>query len=461
MKIGITGIANGGKTVFLTSLIWQLKEYSSADFKLHDKFGSPKFKHLPNNGPIGDRFPFDKYQKKLSQGGEWPEKTTDCHRYTCEIFGKQWKRRGLDKLQLMIGGMFSNTEKLDFFDFAGERIADAAIAAFDDYGEWSDHLLDHYSGHSDYTEATSNYFSAMDELPSNQSDKEDAIDLLIREYKISLGKLIHNYKPLISPSTFLLDTKGNVPDPLSPEELADTRIVGLEKSEQFVPLSAAARETAPDLVAEMRKRFKRYRKDLVLPLFEEIFASQRLVVLVDIPSLLQGGVGRFNDNRQVLLDLFHAVDPDGPLGGLIAKIRSFFGSSLEKVAFVATKADMVAHEDVSSDKLKSLLEQMTEGTKSILPDVEFECFVCSAIQSSRRGEEADQLIGCPARNADSELEQEFKVSRLPETWPDNWSAGEFRFTELHPKVSKNYLKPPKQEGLNRIFEYLITERSSK
>ena len=33
-KIAITGIANSGKTVFLTSLLWQLHEFEDANFYL-------------------------------------------------------------------------------------------------------------------------------------------------------------------------------------------------------------------------------------------------------------------------------------------------------------------------------------------------------------------------------------------------------------------------------------------
>ena len=70
------------------------------------------------------------------------------------------------------------------------------------------------------------------------------------------------------------------------------------------------REASPELAKTMARNYKQYRKQLALPLFEELAGSQSLIVLVDIPSLLAGGVGRYNDNRQIVLDLIDAVRSD-------------------------------------------------------------------------------------------------------------------------------------------------------
>ena len=72
---------------------------------------------------------------------------------------------------------------------------------------------------------------------------------------------------------------------------------------KFAPLPESVRKANKKLAKEMRQHYQRYRKKLVIPLFREVANSDSLIVLVDIPSLLVGGVERYNDNRQIVLGL--------------------------------------------------------------------------------------------------------------------------------------------------------------
>jgi predicted YcjX-like family ATPase len=444
LRIAVTGLANSGKSAFLTSLIWQIAEFDDADFFFGNRVSLGAFRELRPNGRIGMVFPFDRYRDAMVRSSRWPDKTRDCYRYACEYARSDWQGLPWDRLYRF---RLSSRQHVEFFDFPGERVADAAIAAFEDYAHWSDHILDHMSSHSEYRNATQPYFDRMSKTEIQESE-------ILPAYKEALARLIIGYKPLITPSVFLLDPAGQPAVHSDVKELAASRIVGLTEDAQFAPLSSHARQNRPGLAGVMANRYREYRRNLVLPLFENIGRSNRLVVLVDIPSLLMGGVGRYNDNRQVLLDLFETLRPDSSIGGRLRRLLTFWRSRIKRVAFVATKADLVHPSDVASGRLEALLRQMTGRAKALLDDVEFGWFICSACRSTRPGSSPHSLIGRLAAEGQGVNEAEFKVSPLPESWPDDWSNGEYSFSRVQPVVPKNLQIPPAHIGLDHVYRFL-------
>ncbi|MDA3799400.1 MAG: YcjX family protein [Kiritimatiellae bacterium] len=451
MQIGITGLANGGKTVFLTSLLWHLSELGASDFILDGNVGLTDFRERPFREKGVDLFPFEEYRDALVRGGVWPSKTTDCYKYSCVFVREDWTRIGFRRINRMRKLKLSTHQYFNFFDFGGERIADAAIAGYKEYADWSDHMFRHFRSHADYRQAVGGYLKILEKL---MSIEHNGYDEVVHSYKLTLSALIHGYKPLISPSTFLLDTSGSVAAPASDEALAESRFSGLDKDCQFAPLPSDFRQKYPAVAHKMSKYYQLYRKEVALPLFKEIGKSKRLVVLVDIPSLLAGGVGRYNDNRQIMLDLFDALRKDSYMHKLLHKLLSFWTGDLKKVAFVATKADLVRGDDVQDGRLEGLLRQMTIRAQRMLPDVEFGWFVCSAVVSTRQGKDG-KLIGRTVLNNPEQKEVEFSVPKLPECWPDDWAAGEYPFVSVLPKVAKNLQIPPGHYGMDRLFDFLI------
>lgn len=448
MKISLTGIAGGGKTVFLTALLWHLMEIDSGQlFPVREGFCH--FREGPVRGKGCAPFPLDRHRDALARRGIWPEKTVDCHRYSCEI-----DRGGSPSLLGRLRrGLALSRRKLDFFDFPGERIADGAIASFDDYGHWSDHMLDHFRSHSDYAEALAPYFRLLQELESGDGGPEP-LERIALTYRETLARLIHGYRPLIAPSIFLLDEKGGRAPKVSVDELARTRLCGLEGA-PFAPLPPSVRARLSGAEA-MAAHYGAYRAEMILPLFREIGTSEALIVLVDIPSILAGGVGRYNDNRQIILDLFDVLRPDSSLGARIWRLLTLGRGSLKKVAFVASKADLVDPEDIASGRLESLLRQMTSRARAMLPEARFGWFAASAVRSTRCGGAPGRLIGRLAYGNPERLEKEFDVPPLPETWPDDWQAGTYPFQAVYPDVPRNLQNPPPHLGLDRIIRFLLS-----
>jgi hypothetical protein len=52
-------------------------------------------------------------------------------------------------------------------------------------------------------------------------------------------------------------------------------------------------------------------------------------------------------------------------------------------------------------------------------------------------------------------EREYRTSRVPTRWPNDWQVGQFRFPMVHPKVSKAVFQPPGQIDLPRLFEFIV------
>ncbi len=445
MKIAITGIANGGKTSFLTSILWHLSEAPESDALRKVGLEFENFEKLSITRKGQDAFPFEKFQDSLSRKRMWPEKTADCSHYSCVLDNK--------KAKYLIPGR--NRQRFDFFDFPGERIADSAIAAFEDFSMWSKHMFGHFNDHSDYDVALSPYCKFLETCVKKEVPDDDAlIQEIAHAYKLGLAGLCLGHKPLISPSTFRLDLKGVSFEKASDEQIASTRMIGLDAARPFAPLSGDVLEAFPELGKQMASNYRDYRKKLVLPLFEEISSSDRMIVLVDIPSLLEGGVDRFNDNRQIVNDLFDALNPGSSIGRRLLKILTFWKGGIEKIAFVASKADMVRPSDLKNGRLKFLLRQMTSQVRGRLRGVKLGWLVCAAIQSTKNGKKEDELIWVPPLENPS-MELRFTPSQLPEQWESNWPLSKYKFGGVSPDAPRNTLIPPKHYGLDRLFRFLL------
>ena len=443
-KIALTGIAGGGKTVFLSSLIAQLSEFDSADFTPAGMLNIHNFRELPVNSGRWRKFRFDAYREALSRG-IWPEKTVDSTKYICEYSRSDWERS-------FSFNRFCR-QSLEFFDFPGERIADAAIAAFRNYSEWSEHILRHFQNHHEYTIHLTEY---LDTLADN---KTQDFHRIIQSYKLLLARLILAYKPLVSPSTFLLSPSGQVARSAPAEEIANSRLCGLDKDTEFAPLPPEYLQQHPELLNRLQQAYKEYRNRIALPLFKEILNANCLIILIDIPSLLAGGVDRYNDNRQILLDLFDTIRPGSILGRLLRQLQDLFTGRLKRVAFVATKMDMVNQKDIENGHLRSLLKQMTQRARRTLPDIEFEWFTCSACYSTRPADKAGYLIGKLAINNPQRDWIEYPVPPLPESWPESWDYTDYPFYSILPDAPRNMQIPPNHAGLERIFNFISGGRN--
>ena len=349
--------------MFLTSLLWHLEEFDESRFQLRDGITLRRFRPLPlvkGQKP----FQFKKYRSQIAHDFKWPSKTTDASHFRCEFERNDW---------WSIWG----TQKLDFMDLPGERVADAAIAVHPDYGSWSDHFLDHLQHDTVGRDVLAEYRRAIG---------EEAVDAhgAARAYRVVLARLIRAFKPFISPSVFLVDSSGQCADNVSVDELVEARRCGLDQDREFPPLPTEARLRLPEMTAEFERHYREYRATVVLPLFRDLVRASTLVILVDVPAMLLAGPRRFVDERQVVLDLVDAVQDEGFGARLLSLLG--IGPALERVAFVAAKADLVAVEDLRNGRLSGLVRSMNARAAQHLPSsVAVKWFAASSLHSSSPG----------------------------------------------------------------------------
>ena len=417
-RIGLIGIYFSGKTVFLTSLINHLQHHVSTRFRLRSE--KRKSESSNRSAPIrtGPSLIIRRRDAML-YNRKWPKKTTDRSQFVFTFERSDWK----------FGGA-----KVKLFDMPGERIADAAMAGMD-FASWSDYMIKFIRNDTAYREHAQEYLASIDQaLP--EAD-------VVRFYKLALARLIHAYKPYISPlSVHLLDTRGQQARNVAPEQLAAECSSGIDGSSEFVPLPKAVREGDPRILGLFTDRYDRYKHEVVLPLIANLRTCDSLIVLVDITMLLAGGTGMYNDNRQLIVDLL--------------EVPTCGRARIEEDSLRRAKALTSVH-PMDRDKMVALLREMTEGCVRDRDRILADYFNCSAVVSTVVPDPGKRVLGMISDAGHDGQEQsiQYDVSSLPDCWPDKWESGRYSFPEASPRWPERKDSPPKQINLDKIFEFVI------
>ncbi|MFC1746361.1 YcjX family protein [Candidatus Riflebacteria bacterium] len=459
-SIAIVGLAGAGKTVFLTSLLDHLDNHDPKLLKLtYDADLGKKIINLLNRGKrkeeivtirkfrsLGATRPFSefdyhKFRNALIQNSCWPEKTRDVSHGRYEFSRSDW----------------NTTVCLDFLDFPGERIADSLMVD-QNFEGWSEEILTLFDSDEIYRDNTADFISLF---------KNDAFtaEQLISSYKLTLTKLLENYHPIISPSIFSLDLKGKQirrPKGQSLQEVANSRLSGLSENEEFCPLPVTVREENKELTERFKANYERYRKKVVMPLFERLANSDQVMILVDIVEILAANVQRFNETYKVLKALLEACRPGTGIYKRLENLLRGRMSCLSKIGFIATKADLVRYADVT--KLRTLLREMVDKLIRDYDHVDYDFFTCAAVQSTLPTNNPEEIEGysvydeegnkLPRPDAKAQLNNIW-ISGLPSEWPEEWAEGDYSFAWVYPRMPKKLNTPAHQVGLDRILDFIM------
>jgi predicted YcjX-like family ATPase len=353
-----------------------------------------------------------------------------------------------------LGGRFWNTlakrswlgrrVEWEFLDFPGERLSDALIAGNGSFSVWSDALLELWDLSDNLRDGMSGFLSLLAGSPAAAGAE------LIAAYKRSLAGIISGKNQLITPSTFMLGLEPGGGPPTR-EELASGaagRCSGLPGGE-FAPLSRSFRAARPDLAEEFSRNYLAYRDSVVMPLFRAINDCDTLLLVMDIPGILSGGVGRYNDASHLIESLADNITPSG-----------WFRGHVDKMALVAAKADMVHVRD--HDSLKSLADDMLRLARNRRPDLPggYASFVVSAWVSAESVSLEDggrALRGVPARGGGGGT-RVFRVPELLPDWPGDWKPEDpaYSYPRLSPPPLANRFTAPEQWNLEKIFDFILS-----
>ena len=436
VRLAVTGLRQGGKTVFVTALVHHLLSGRELPFLAAAQEGRLLGARLLPRRP-GDlpAFPFAQARAALAAAEpRWPEPTRSLSALRLELrFAiKGALRRRLGPHRSLI---------LMIIDYPGEWLLDLPLLE-QTYAAWSIATLDlaEAAARAGLAEEWLRFLAALDPAAPAAPDHAAQAALLYTQYlercqrEAGLG--------LLQPGRFTMPAEATERDLL-----------------QFCPLppGPAPPGSLRDL---MRRRYDRYCAEVVAPFYRDHFSRfDRQIVLVDLLSTLNRGPACFAD-LQATLDMVMRSFRYGS-SGLLARL---FRPRIETLLFATSKADHVAHNQ--HNNLRLLLERLVSDAaararfEGITPT-----FVALAAHRSTdvvRTEHQGQVLSCVrGRLKEDERETVLFPGEIPADLPsdEDWQAGRFHFRDFAPRrLRLDGAGPPQHIRLDQALETLIGDR---
>ena len=451
LRLGVTGLARSGKTVFITALIRNLTEGGRLPFFGPVAEGRLVSAHLePQPDDHIPRFDYEAHVRALSADPpEWPESTKRISEVrialTFEPAHPIRRALGLSRLNL------------DIIDYPGEWLLDLAMLE-QPYAAWAAGALERARRFPEREPAASwlAYVSALD--ANVPEDEQVALDGARRFTHYLLETRRQSKVATQGPGRFLM-----------PGELEGSPLL------TFFPMDLAA--DAPirpgSLAAMMARRYDSYVQHVVRPFFREHFSRlDRQIVLVDVLGALNGGAETLQELEETLSSVLAAFRP-----GIASWLVSLFGGRrIDRLLFAATKADHIHH--TSHDRLEHILALLTEraAARSTGAGAEARVMAIAALRATREAEVRDGratlpcIVGVPlpGETVGSErFDGVREVALFPGDLPENPAealSGAARLGVTFPRFRPARLQPVRGSGetpaaphvrLDRALDYLI------
>jgi predicted YcjX-like family ATPase len=361
MKLGITGLARSGKTVFLTALVHNLMAGARLPFFDAAAQGRVLRAYLePQPDAFVARFPFEKHFADLTASPpRWPESTRRISqlRLTLEYAStKFWKRQ-----------LGRETLHIDIVDYPGEWLLDLPLLSLD-YRQWSRTALEQSAAPSRKKTARLWHASLGLVDPADPADEALAERLsdLFKDYLREMRADPHALSTL-PPGRFLM-----------PGDLAGSPAL------TFAPLDDKGVEqfSRASLWAMMESRYEAYKTYVVRPFFRDHFARlDRQIVLIDVLAALNGGQAAIVDLERAMTEILECFRT-----GANTLWSNLFGPRIDRVLLAATKADHLHHQ--SHDRLEAILAKLAGRAmaRAEYTGAEVKVLALAAIRATREGE---------------------------------------------------------------------------
>ncbi|WP_416376527.1 YcjX family protein [Thalassovita sp.] len=441
IRLGVTGLARSGKTVFITSLIANLMDrgrmpqlVAAADGRIEAAFLQPQ----PDD--TVPRFEFESHLAALT-GPEphWPDSTRTISELRLSL---RVRPRGL-----LSGLQGPRTVHLDIVDYPGEWLLDLGLMD-KSYADWSGNMLGRIAGRA----SAQGYLGLLGAVDGTASHDEGQAQRLAQAYTDYLQKARIEGFSDCTPGRFLL-----------PGDLAGSPVL------TFAPLPALANAPRGSLQREMQRRFDAYKAQVVKPFFRDHFARiDRQVVLVDALGAIHSGPRAVEDLRLAMADILSAFRP-----GRTAFLARLLGAKrVEKILFAATKSDHLHHSQHA--RLTAIMEALLRDarTRADFAGAETQALALASLRATTEetlthdGRRLDCVRG---RLLDTGKRAAFYPGDLP-TDPaqllaparkgaESWLGADYEVMNFAPAVLS--LKPgegPPHIRLDRAAQFLIGDR---
>jgi predicted YcjX-like family ATPase len=370
IRLGVTGLARSGKTVFITALVHGLMH--GGRFPVFEPMASGRIARArlaPQPDDAVPRFGYEGNLRALIEERRWPESTERISELRLVI--DYQSQRGA-----------ARTLTLDIVDYPGEWLLDLPLLD-KSYAQWSAESLAHsdLAPRADIAGPWHAYLATLD--PEGPEDEQAALkSAALFTHYLKACRDERYAMSLLPPGRFLM-----------PGDLAGSPAL------TFSPLRFAGADEPPagSLWAMMRRRFEAYKDVVVRPFFADHFARlDRQIVLVDVLSAFNAGPDAIRDLEGALAAVLECFRT-----GRSTLVSALFRPRVGRILFAATKADHLHH--LSHQRLEAILARMTERSagRASSAGAPIDVVAIAAVRATReakvrRGrEELPSIVGVP------------------------------------------------------------------
>ncbi|GAB5437193.1 YcjX family GTP-binding protein [Falsiruegeria mediterranea] len=330
IRLGVTGLARSGKTVFITSLVANLLDRGRMPGLVAAQEGRIEAAYLqPQPDDTVPRFDYETHLGALTgPSPHWPDSTRAISELRLSL--------RVRPTGLLSGLQGPRTVHLDIVDYPGEWLLDLALLDRS-FGDWSRETLERIADRR----CAADYMSALAGIDAEAAHDEPLAQSLAQSFAAYLNAARDTGYYDCTPGRFLL-----------PGDLAGSPVL------TFAPLPVQGSSVRRSLHREMERRFEAYKAQVVKPFFRDHFSRiDRQVVLVDTLGAISKGPKAVEDMRHALADILKSFRP-----GRNAWLTSLLmGKRVEKILFAATKADHLHH--LQHPQLTGIMEALTRDAR--------------------------------------------------------------------------------------------------
>lgn len=466
LRLGVTGLARAGKTVFLTALVHNLVHggrlpvFSAAAG--HRMTGA---RLQPQPDDAVPRFDYESHVRAFLDERIWPQSTRQVSELRLTI--------GYESASYLHRKLGPGRLHLDLIDYPGEWLLDLPLLN-KDYATFSADAL-RRARQTHRSAIAARYLAEVSDADPDGPESEETAQRLAAAYKAYLQACRDDAHALsmLPPGRFLM-----------PGDLDGSPAL------TFAPLDIAA--DAPGartgtLRAMMERRFEAYKTHVVRPFFRTHFARlDRQIVLVDVLHALNAGPHALNDLETALSEVLQAFRP-----GKRSWLSSILARRIDRILFAATKADHIHRSD--HDRLEAILQKLVgrAAERARFRGAKAEVLAMAAVRATRqatvrhRGEDLPAILGTPLpgeRLNGETYDGETEIAMFPGDLPENpdklfeerpLSGQDIDTVSERPQAGLQFLKfrPPEldttAEGLtlslphirlDRALEFLLGDR---
>ncbi|MBN9671420.1 YcjX family protein [Roseibium aggregatum] len=403
LRLGVTGLARAGKTVFLTALVHNLVHggrlpvFSAAAGR---RMTGARLQPQPDD--TVPRFEYEAHVRDLIGNRVWPESTRQVAelRLTIDYESASYIHRKLGPGRLHV----------DLIDYPGEWLLDLPLLS-KDYAAFSREALDRARAHY-RKEIAAPFLETLKQAQPDAPAEEPSAQNLAGCFKTYLAACRADTHALsmLPPGRFLMpgDMDGSPALTFAPLD---------------IPRDAPAARSGT-LRAMMERRYEAYKAHVVRPFFRNHFARlDRQIVLVDVLHALNAGPHAVADLEVALSEVLEAFRP-----GKRSWLSSILTRRIDRILFAATKADHLHRSD--HDRLEAILRRLVSRAeeRARFKGAEVDVLAMAAVRATReatvrhRGEELPAILGTPLPgerlNGDA-YDGETEIAMFPGDLPEN------------------------------------------